>query len=556
MLRGARAPFGGFSPSAGRRTIAGVGCRTFLAAACALLSLLAAATAGAASGQLRVPQDVRSVSWFPAQGGWTLTWTRFDPDAIERDFRRIAWLRANTVRVIVPPRAFGYPEPDAQSQARLARVVAAAARHGLHVELTLFDWWHDYADVAGSRRWAEAVLAPYAGDPRIALVELKNELQPQDEGAVAWAAELIPHLRATARKPVTVSVPAVEPARDLRLLREGLGASQPDFYSAHLYWRPGLAEAHLRAARAAVAPLPLRLGETGYSTAPGYAVIPGVPASAAAREAQQAYYLRSLALIARRLGLPPISPWVLSDFAPGAIPGDDPDLHVNPREYRFGLFRVSGKAKPAAHELRAIFSGRRFRAFNGGFEHAVADGLGGKVPALWLIRAAPHAAFAHDPHVARTGRGSARIAGAGGPTGPDAAFAIAPPDPGVRAGYRATVAAWARADADCGEVRLALQWLAADGRPLGRSQSYPLRCGRSEWRRLRASGRAPSGAASVVLELRAAGTAGAAWFDDVRYCGGPGVPCAAGTRSLATKNPAVPWTCGSVSTSSGRLGCR
>ena len=264
-----------------------------------------------------MPEDVRSISYYPARGGWTLMWTRFDAEAIDRDLARVAWLRANTVRVIVPARAFGYPDPDPRMGARLERVVDLAARHGLRVQLTLFDWWHDYGDVSGSRRWATALLSRYAGDERIAFVELKNELRTQDEGASDWAAALIPYVRELTRRPVTISVPALDAARDLRLLHSALGSAQPDFYSAHFYWRPELAAEHLRAAMAAVAPLPLRVGETGYSTATPYDVVPGVPASASAREAEQAYYLHSLANVTRRLGLPPIAPWVLSDFAPG-----------------------------------------------------------------------------------------------------------------------------------------------------------------------------------------------------------------------------------------------
>ena len=229
-------------------------------------------------------------------------------------------------------------------------------------------------------------------------------------------------------------MPALDAARDLRLLRSALGAAQPDFYSAHFYWRPELAAEHLRAAVAAVAPLPLRVGETGYSTAIPYDVLPGVPASASAREAEQAYYLRSLANVTRRLGLPPIAPWVLSDFAPDAIPPDDPGLSGNAREYRFGLFRVSGEAKPAAAAVRTIFSGGQSDGFNNGFEQAVRDERGLPLPALWRIRPARGAAFTRDVRMARTGRASARIDGAAAGTGPDAAFAIAPSDPGGPAG--------------------------------------------------------------------------------------------------------------------------
>jgi hypothetical protein len=487
-----------------------------LVAALAAL-LVGDASPAAPAEDFRVPEDLRSISYFPARGGWTLMWTRFDPAAIDRDFARIALLRANTVRVIVPARVFGYPEPDPAMSARLERVIDLAARHGLRVELTLFDWWHDYTDVAGSRRWAAALLSPYAGDARIALVELKNELRPQDAGAAEWAAALIPYVRELAQKPVTVSVPALDAARDLRLLRSALGSAQPDFYSAHFYWRPELAADHLSAAVAAVAPLPLRLGETGYSTALPYDIVPGVPASPSAREAQQAYYLRSLALVARRLGLPAITPWVLSDFAPDAIPADDPGVHGNPREYRFGLFRVSGEAKPAAAALRTIFSGGDSHDFNNGFERAVRGERGESLPALWRIRAARGAAFRRDAQIARSGRASARIEGGAAATGPDAAFAIAPPDPGVRPGDRSTLTAFARAGSGCGEIRVALRWFASDGRALDGAQSPPLRCGSTAWQRLRVSGSAPPAAAYVGLYLRADRTIGSAWFDDVGY---------------------------------------
>ena len=493
--------------------------RVFLVlAAAALLPLLNDfAVPEARADGLSVPEDVRSISYYPARGGWTLMWTHFDTAAIDRDLARVASLRANTVRVIVPAHAFGYPEPNPTMSARLERVVGLAASHGLFVELTLFDWWHDYGDVAGSRRWATALLSRYADDERIAFVELKNELRPQDAGAGDWAAALIPHVRELTRKPVTVSVPALDPARDLLLLRSALGAAQPDFYSAHFYWRPELAAEHLRAASSAVAPLPLRVGETSYSTAIPYDIVPGVPASSSAREAQQAYYLRSLALVARRLGLPPIAPWVLSDFAPDAIPADDPDLHGNRREYRFGLFRVSGEAKPASAALRTIFSGGHSHGFNNGFEQDVRDERGRSLPALWRIRAAPGASFARDARIARSGTASTRIDGAVAGTGPDAAFAIAPPDPGVRPGDRSTVTAFARAGWRCGQVRVALRWFAGDGRAVGGGVSAPLPCGTRRWQRLHASGTAPAGAAYVGLYLRAVGTVGPVWFDDVAY---------------------------------------
>lgn len=495
--------------------------RPVLGVATCLVAFAGGSAVHASPGDgMRVPQDVRSISYFPSHGGWTLMWTRFDADAIDRDLSRISSTGANTVRVIVPTLIFGYPLPDATMSARLETVVDLAARHGLFVELTLFDWWHDYGDVVGSRRWVAALLSSYADDARVAFVELKNEIKPQDEGAAEWAAALIPYVRAIAHKPVGISVPALDPASDLSLLRAALGSAQPDFYSAHFYWRPELAGGYLVAAKAAVAPLPLQVGETGYSTAIPYEILPGVPSSPSAREAQQAYYLRSLAFAADRLGLPPIAPWILSDFAPEAIPADDPGVYGNPREYRFGLYRVGGEAKPAVAELRSIFSSRginRLTAFNGGFEDAVRDEDGRALPAFWRIRRASNATFWRDASVAHHGLASARIDGAGTGTQPDAAFVISPPDAAVQSGNRSTITGFARASSTCGDVRLALRWFSAEGRAVGGVQSKSLQCGAHGWRRLHANGVAPSGAAYVSIFLRAAGTVGSAWFDDVSY---------------------------------------
>jgi len=128
--------------------------RVLLAAAAGALLLGAAAGAAPAREPAAAAflHDVRGVSWFPARGGWTLLWTRFDAAAVDRDFARIAALRANTVRVVVAPEPFGYPEVAPAAAARLDRVVALAARHGLRVQLTLFDWWHEYDDVEGAKR--------------------------------------------------------------------------------------------------------------------------------------------------------------------------------------------------------------------------------------------------------------------------------------------------------------------------------------------------------------------------------------------------------------------
>ena len=53
---------------------------------------------------------LRVVNYYPAANGWTLMWTNWQPAVINSDFAKIRYLGANTVRVIVFPSVFGWPE--------------------------------------------------------------------------------------------------------------------------------------------------------------------------------------------------------------------------------------------------------------------------------------------------------------------------------------------------------------------------------------------------------------------------------------------------------------
>src|SRR5690349_14755417 len=88
--------------------------------------------------------QLKLINYFPAHGGWSFMWQRWDAATLDADFARIAALHANTVRLILQAATFGYPSPAPAMQARLARTVALAQAHGLRVQLTLFDWWYRY----------------------------------------------------------------------------------------------------------------------------------------------------------------------------------------------------------------------------------------------------------------------------------------------------------------------------------------------------------------------------------------------------------------------------
>jgi hypothetical protein len=295
-------------------------------------------------------RDLKEVNYYPAAGGWMYMWSHFDRTAIDRDFARIRALGANTVRIIIQPIVFGFPTVRPVMADRLSQVVGLAAKHSLRVHLTLFDLWSRYTDIAGSKAWVSSLLSRYRDDPRIAVVELQNEVNPQFPEAVAWVATMLPYLSTvlpgTLRTVSTASVPPEAFALFTRELQDSL----PDFWDYHYYGPPGDAYSLLKRIKALAVPRPLFVGETGYST-------DGKPGEQAAQERAQAAYYRAVFTAAAALGLPSPAPWTLNDFSPGAIP---PSIGTanEPAQYGYGLFQLNGTPKPAAAVVIRAFSGR------------------------------------------------------------------------------------------------------------------------------------------------------------------------------------------------------
>jgi hypothetical protein len=462
--------------------------------------------------RLAVPNDLKVISYYPADAGWTRMWTDWRPEVIAGDLRHAASLRANTVRAIVQPSLFGYPRPSPTYVSRLRRFVSLAEDSGLHVQLTLFDWWYEWADLPGSRTWARELLSPYVGDPRVAFVELRNEI-PLEPRALAWARRMLPFLRSLmrGRTPVTLSVTGTDPVSQLAALKRGLGSVRPDFFDIHYFGGGGeLAATVFGRARAVASPQPLWVGETGYPTTTSLSGYGGVPRTPQAQEAAQAHFLASVGWAARANALPPVGIWTLSDFLPFAVP--DEDLKGSDLELHYGLLRTDGSEKPSARVVRDIFSGRAPIVFNNGFEEAVEAEDGHPVPARWSMGGSS-VAFADDRTVARAGAASTRLT----PLAPDAtaSVSITPPNGAVRSGERVSVKAWARGEG--GEALVVIEWFDRHNSLLRRSASRPLRPEPGIWRRLAVRGRAPAEAAYVRIDLVARHPAAAVWFDDVSF---------------------------------------
>jgi hypothetical protein len=488
--------------------------RTSLVGLLALGVLMAAPGAVGSSTlpRLHAPWDLRVISYFPPDAGWTKMWTDWQPDRVDADLARAASLHANTVRAIVQPDLFGFPHPSTKYTSRLSQFVSLAAAHGLHVQLTLFDWWYRWQDITGSKIWAAQLLAPYAHDPRIAFVELRNEIQPVP-ATFPWARRMIPFVRSVlGGTPVTLSVSGQDAAARLESLARGLGSVRPDFWDIHAYPGGGEVMYHLiTRAQSVAGSIPLWVGETGYPTTTTMSGYGGVPMTPSAQEAAQEHFFATVSWAAEATGLPPVGVWVLEDMVPAAVPDRTVDA-VNP-ELHFGLFRLDGSAKPAAALVGTVFGASAPVGFNEGFEQAVTSETGAAVPAQWSMTG--DAVFAQDTSVAQEGSASVRVVPQRAET--TSSVSIVPPNGGVETGAGVAVSAWARGAAAGGSVFLVLEWLNASNQVLRRVGSVPLRAAAGEWGRLRVKGRAPHRAAYARIELVVRGTTSPVWFDQASF---------------------------------------
>jgi hypothetical protein len=428
------------------------------------------ATVASSSGVQRLPvNSVRAINYFPVQHGWTDMWTQWDPTAIDNDFSRIASLHANTVRIILDSYSwsFGWPAPRSVMMSHLSDMITLAANHRLYAQITLFDQFTSFSDVAGSKAWASQVLAPFAGDPRVAFVELQNEVDPRNSAQISWVSQMLPYLRSISGGiPVTVSVCGCDSAASLAQLKAEVGSSQPDFWDFHFYAEPAQAFGVFRDAKAVAAPLPLLIGETGYSTHVNNSVIPGVPWTVAAQEAYQDQFYRTVANAAVQAGIPPVAPWILNDI-------------VDP---------------------------------NNSFEQDA-----GGYPAYWRLWGWGSATFARDATVSHSGSASARLnATTTASWGTAPSFYTAPVD-GAVAGHSYSLSGWVRGSAATGSTVVAIGFFDSHGSWLGQAVSAQMAHGDSGWTQLTASGVAPAGTVFRVLYLESTNNSGSAWFDDISF---------------------------------------
>ncbi len=457
--------------------------------------------------------SLRGVNYYPSLNGWFYMWTNWDAATVDSDFSKIATvLHANYVRIIIPADTnFGYPTPYGAKLNELSQVIGLANNHGLKVDLTLFDLFSNYTDIVGSKSWAGTVLRSYQNDPRIAFIDLQNELHSTNPYAVSWAKTMIPYAHSLIGNiPITVSVSGGIPSLALQVSNQ----IPVDFYEFHFYMNPAIAYLTFQEALHIIGTSkPLLIGEVGYSTLPTNTFLGDVSQTKASQEAEQDQYIRTVEYAAQQSGLPFASPWNYSDFANNSnvLTG-----YLGTSQQYFGLYRSDETLKPAGLTLSRMYSGEPIDvSFNNGFENCDTNNL----PTLWRVYQKVSlgftSTFACDSSVSHSGLRSVRISHSVSSNKGAPGFYLNPIQYIVpNQSYTAT--AWAKGANVTGNPNISFSWFDINHTYLGKISSANLPKGNTNWTRLSVTAVPPANAASMEIYIEVIGTnTGTAWFDDV-----------------------------------------
>jgi hypothetical protein len=445
---------------------------------------------------------LRLVDYYPAANGWTKMWTNWNAKVLGSDFARIHALGGNAVRIIVFPYTFGWPRISSSMAARFANTLQIAAHNELAVQVTLFDWWGSYDQISESQAWLKSLLSPYASDPEIQLVELKNEVDPTDSAEVAWARALLPTLRSVMpRTPSTVSVSGTAGPSGFAQLRAELARSPFDVADIHFYGNELTAYSWMLAAKRAAGPLPLFVGEIG---------VPSIDTNGAGKAAaayQQAHWFSVVFAAARAAGVATPAPWTLYDFKPGTIPSAESDSE----QYYYGLYSDTGKWRPSVEVVKAAFAGRIIDTSNLNFSLVGENQL----PMIWSSDLSGRGDLSYDPKISYLGSDAVGLSETGPCDTGTPSLSMVPTNPAI-SGQQWTVSVWASGLHVNGMSQMSISWYNAAGSYMGNTVSEPLTHGNPSWTRLTVHARVPPDVTGVKLDLNACGGTGTVWFAHVQ----------------------------------------
>lgn len=451
-------------------------------------------------------QDLKIMNYYPARAPWSDMWTNFDLSTINSDMAAIASLNANAVRVIIQPYAVGYPTVSPQGASEIRAVVDAASSHGLYVMFTMFDGWGTYDKLTDSRTWLSSVLSPYANDPRIALLEIQNELPINRLGAEIWAQQMLVQARAIAPDiPRTISLSGDATTAQITQSIHDFYPKYIDVVDLHLYGSYYAMLSALQVATTMAPSAPIIVGETGAAT--GLLSSPG-------GDEHQLFFFRQVAQLCGKFGIRYFSPWTLNDL-------QWPSLATQ----TYGLRTLSGQWKPAAAFIAKMFSTSSVAAQSVAagsnlltdpqFANEDAAPNSDRGLGAWLVSnpASQMAAAGTVPLADGT-----RAAYMAAPHGDSSSWPMIYQNVAIQEVNTLTLSANVRTINATGGTRIGMAFFSG-AHLLSVLDSPVASNSKPDWQQLTVSGHVPSGTTNVVVGLKSTGNSGTSQYTNVRLAG-------------------------------------
>lgn len=317
------------------------------------------------------PLSIRGVNYYPSKYSWGAFWGTTPPEVIERDMALAASLHVNTIRIFLDWGAGDGRTRLIDHEGNVSPVylkkfddlLACAWKHGIRV-IACFELERRTPDpeMLPKEQWQRAMKAfaePHVGDGRILMWDLMNEPERHQwsDGARQYLKDSMVFLRSLDPDHlITIGI-----AYEIDKLSEVV---LPDVLQYHEYSpRAELEEmGHARvrrsinAMRAAGGKRPVIIGEFGISSGkdPVYGageewIRTEGPTSKAETEAQQLWRYQQIVETAEEERIAGVVAWCLHDYP------TEKSGWLTPDKSQFGLVRLDGSLKPAAHYLSGKF---------------------------------------------------------------------------------------------------------------------------------------------------------------------------------------------------------
>lgn len=281
----------------------------------------------------------KGINYYPQDTPWDMFGSNFDESIIEHDFKLMAEMGINSLRIFIPYESFGKEYVDQEKIQKVKLTLDIAEKTGLDIMPTLFDFYGNYSvhDWTMTNRHVEQVVEALKDHKAIIAWDVKNEpdLDFESRGkerVLSWLEQTVDRIRKIDPKhAITIGWSSPEAAINL--------TDKLDLVSFHYYRGAEEFESAFTILKNKVTDKPLLLQEYGYSSYDG--IWNGFSGS----DEKEKEYMGTIQKVVEKENLSHMI-WTLYDFRniPTSVVGRLPWRKV--RQRHFGLLDSKGQKKP------------------------------------------------------------------------------------------------------------------------------------------------------------------------------------------------------------------